>query len=189
MRRTVVLTVTGWLAAAVVATVTGIAVVTLIARLLIGPPADDPLSQDDVTGALATSPPPPVAGVAVEETPSPSPSSASPSPSAKKPEPEPSRRGKDPEPEPEPSDSPSPDKTAPKPRTRALNTPGGTVVARCAGTRVTLLSWSPAQGYAVEDVDPGPAKQATVTFERRSNEVQAKVTCVEGRPFIRVDFE
>lgn len=188
MRRTVVLTVTGWLAAAIVATVTGIAVVTLIARLLIGPPADDPLSQDDVAGALATSPSPTVAGVAVEETPSPSPSTASPSPSPKKPRPEPERRTRSPEPEPTPSDSPSPDK-APKPRTRALNTPGGTVVARCAGTRVTLLSWSPAQGYAVDDVDPGPAKQATVTFERSRSEVQAKVTCVEGRPFIRVDFE
>jgi hypothetical protein len=58
MRRTVVLTVAGWLAAAFAATAAGVAVVTLIGHGLVGPEPDDPLSQDQVAAALAATPSP-----------------------------------------------------------------------------------------------------------------------------------
>ena len=48
--------------------------------------------------------------------------------------------------------------------TKALTLTGVTVVARCSGDLVELLSWSPAQGYLVTAVSRGPAAAANVTF-------------------------
>lgn len=66
----------------------------------------------------------------------------------------------------------------------------GTAVAECrSGTRtVTLLSWSPAQGYSADDVEPGPTRTATVELERASDDSDdgddrtVAVECVHGKP-------
>lgn len=64
-----------------------------------------------------------------------------------------------------------------------LNTEGGTVVASCAGGLVTLRSWSPAQGYSIDEAEPGPATVAKVEFDGDDREdAEARVGCSGGRP-------
>ncbi|MFG2041782.1 hypothetical protein [Dactylosporangium sp. NPDC048998] len=64
---------------------------------------------------------------------------------------------------------------------RLLTSPGGTVVARCTGSSVYLVSWSPAQGYQVTHVERGPGRTAEVAF-RGARRVEIEVRCVGGRP-------
>ena len=78
--------------------------------------------------------------------------------------------------------------------TKALTLTGVTVVARCTGDLVELLSWSPAQGYLVTTVSRGPATAANVTFRASSIATTADdeeddetarivtVTCFNGVP-------
>jgi hypothetical protein len=72
------------------------------------------------------------------------------------------------------------------PVTRLLSSAGGTAVARCTGDRVYLVSWSPAQGYRVDDVARGPGRYARVTFESMRREVTIQARCVDGVPTGRV---
>ncbi|MDA0638845.1 hypothetical protein OUY22_36000, partial [Nonomuraea sp. MCN248] len=55
-----------------------------------------------------------------------------------------------------PSVSASPGVTQAPPESEVIRSAGGTVIASCAGGQVTLRSWSPAQGYSVDGVDPRP---------------------------------
>lgn len=165
MRRTAVLAATGWLAAVVAATLTGLAAVTLIGRGLVGGDPARPLSEDQIVATLAAATPTPSApasptGAAATTTAAPSASgSATRSPSR------------------------SPTRSAPAVR---LDTPGGFVLARCARGLATIESVSPAQGYAVDDLRAGPAREARVKFEREEDgEIQARVTCgSDGTPQI-----
>ncbi|MFI7125388.1 hypothetical protein ACIBQ1_06810 [Nonomuraea sp. NPDC050153] len=71
---------------------------------------------------------------------------------------------------------------------RLIRTEGGTVIASCAGDLVTLRSWSPAQNYSVDSVEPGPARKAKVEFEPEEGaEVELKIECSEGRPVAGLD--
>jgi hypothetical protein len=70
---------------------------------------------------------------------------------------------------------------------RLIQTEGGTVIASCRGTEVTLRSWSPAQGYSVDGVEPGPARRATVEFEPgegsgEEEDVEVTIGCTDGHP-------
>jgi hypothetical protein len=65
---------------------------------------------------------------------------------------------------------------------RGLNTPGGSIVAQCAGGQVTLLSWSPAQGFRTDDVARGPAATASIKFKNGNAENRVTVTCLDGEP-------
>ncbi|MBN6053333.1 hypothetical protein JYK22_15445, partial [Nonomuraea sp. RK-328] len=66
---------------------------------------------------------------------------------------------------------------------RLLQTAGGTVIASCEGDRVRLRSWSPAQGFSVDGVEPGPALRAKVEFEPdEGEEVEVVIVCSGGRP-------
>jgi hypothetical protein len=68
--------------------------------------------------------------------------------------------------------------------TRALSTSGGSVLARCepAGTAY-LLSWTPAQGYGVDEVNRGPAPRASVKLEAdHGRKLVIQVTCRSGVP-------
>jgi hypothetical protein len=84
-----------------------------------------------------------------------------------------------------PATTPPPTAT-PKPGTpegEFVRTPGGTVIASCAGGLVTLRSWSPAQGYSVDGVEPGPGREAEVEFEADEGEdVELKLGCSGDRP-------
>jgi hypothetical protein len=66
-----------------------------------------------------------------------------------------------------------------------VGSPGGTVVARCAGGAVEIVSASPAQGYGVDD-EP---EHARVRFESEESEVEVRLGCRDGRPVgeVRVD--
>ncbi|MDJ1134710.1 hypothetical protein [Streptomyces iconiensis] len=63
----------------------------------------------------------------------------------------------------------------------------GTAVAECRtdATTVKLLSWSPAEGYSADDVDPGPAARASVELEPVADDADdhtVLVRCVDGKP-------
>lgn len=83
---------------------------------------------------------------------------------------------------PAPSLSPTPSAPGQATGTRVLSTSGGTIVARCSGGRVTLLSWSPAQGYEADDVRRGPATHADLEFKSAGVELEVRVTCQGGSP-------
>jgi hypothetical protein len=65
---------------------------------------------------------------------------------------------------------------------RVLASAGGTIVASCAAGQVTLLSWSPAQGYRADEVNRGPASSASVKFKAGRTELTVIVTCAGDRP-------
>lgn len=72
-------------------------------------------------------------------------------------------------------------------RSRVITTVGGTVIARCEGGLVTLRSWSPAQGFQVDDVERGPDDRARVEFESEETEVKVEVHCsADGSPVHRL---
>lgn len=68
---------------------------------------------------------------------------------------------------------------------QVFNTAGGTVVAGCVGTRATLDSWSPAQGFHSEDEERGPAPIASLKFESDEDELQVEIDCASGQPRLR----
>lgn len=58
--------------------------------------------------------------------------------------------------------------------------PAGTVLARCSGSRPSVVSVNPAQGYeASGDDDAGPA---SVKLESEESEVLVTLRCEGGRP-------
>ncbi len=63
-----------------------------------------------------------------------------------------------------------------------LTSTGGSVLAGCAGPAAYLISWSPQQGFAADDVVRGPAAEARVVFLAGSAGVRLTVTCAGGVP-------
>jgi hypothetical protein len=64
-----------------------------------------------------------------------------------------------------------------------ITSAGGTVVARCtADGLVELLSWSPAQGFRVDNAERGPAREVKVEFESGDDDIEVKIRCVDGVP-------
>ena len=80
--------------------------------------------------------------------------------------------------------SPAPSAPAPAPQSTAavLTSIGGTVVAGCQGAGAYLVSWSPAQGYEVDQVVRGPATTAQVTFTGSRKLVTMDISCSGGAP-------
>jgi hypothetical protein len=76
--------------------------------------------------------------------------------------------------------------TAPEGITRALGTPGGTIIARCLTGQATLVAWSPAQGYDSEGVHAGPVPAAALTFETENTDIRVRVDCPAGIPTARI---
>lgn len=79
-------------------------------------------------------------------------------------------------------------RSTPVPRTpteyRTLTGHGGTVEAQCTGTIAYLASWSPGQGYQVDDVHRGPAALVWVKFGGAGREHVLRVRCAGGIPQI-----
>jgi hypothetical protein len=75
----------------------------------------------------------------------------------------------------------APTASAPAVGTR-LESPGGSVLARCADGRAELLSWEPRPGFTVERADPGPALTTVVVFAGTLTRYRMTVTCVGDRP-------
>jgi hypothetical protein len=80
---------------------------------------------------------------------------------------------------PRPSTSASP---APSGTTRGFSVAGGSVIASCAGSQVTLNSWSPAQGFRADHIEPGPDDKAGVRFRSEDREIRVEVRCAAGVP-------
>lgn len=76
----------------------------------------------------------------------------------------------------------SPAAPAPGAVTRTLGTQGGTVIARCSAGQVTLVSWSPAQGFESEDVHAGPALAARIKFGSHGTDIEVTITCSGAVP-------
>ncbi|MER6576871.1 hypothetical protein [Nonomuraea sp. NPDC001023] len=77
-------------------------------------------------------------------------------------------------------------RTSARAQDRLMRTEAGTVIASCSGGLVTLRSWSPAQGYSVDGVQPGPAREAKVEFEPEDGEeVELKIFCTPDGPATR----
>lgn len=79
---------------------------------------------------------------------------------------------------------PAPPVTVPAPRpsaaataSRVVSTEGGTVVVFCTAGRAQLTSWTPAQGWQTDDVEPGPDARAKVKFESGELEVEVESHC------------
>ncbi|WP_066373030.1 hypothetical protein [Herbidospora mongoliensis] len=78
--------------------------------------------------------------------------------------------------------APSIDPTTPRPTaaasaSRVVSTEGGTAVVSCTAGRAQLTSWTPAQGWQTDDVDPGPDTQAKVKFESGELEIEVETHC------------
>lgn len=157
--RGVVFATAGWLAAAAAAALVGLLALTLLSGGITDE-HNDPMSQQAAARALTR------AG-----------SGSSASLPGSGPSPSPASRPASP--------SPSPDK--PGAVTRALSTPGGTVVARCDGPSVQLLSWTPRQGFEVEE-NPvrGAGLTAYLKFESDELDVPVTVDCMDGVPVSHV---
>ncbi|MBB2946249.1 serine/threonine-protein kinase [Actinoplanes lutulentus] len=77
--------------------------------------------------------------------------------------------------EPAPIEEPAPDGTR-------LESPGGTVLARCVEDGAELLDWEPNEGFAVDSVDSGPALTTAVVFKSERARYRMTVTCFGDRP-------
>ncbi|MEV0620900.1 hypothetical protein AB0I81_46775 [Nonomuraea sp. NPDC050404] len=85
--------------------------------------------------------------------------------------------------------TPDPARAAPSQtaQSKLIRSPGGTVIASCDGDLATLRRWSPAQDYSVDEVEPGPAREAKVEFEPdEGDEVELTITCAGGVPVSRI---
>jgi hypothetical protein len=65
------------------------------------------------------------------------------------------------------------------------------VVAQCTGSRgasqVYLVSWSPAQGYTVAQVQRGPSEEAEIEFASSSTSVSVNIHCTSSGPVQTVE--
>lgn len=70
-----------------------------------------------------------------------------------------------------------------------LSDDGGTVLARCESGQAELVWWVPAQGFWVEDVDPGPDDDPEVEFESENQEVEYTITCSGDQAELHVEYD
>ncbi|GAA4604266.1 hypothetical protein GCM10023195_14500 [Actinoallomurus liliacearum] len=155
MTRRVLIGITAWAAAAAVSTGIGIAAISVLGAGITDRGVR-PMTPDQVERALAaaTAPAPATATATATATPA------------------------------SPTTRPTPRGTPVAGTTRALSTSGGSVLARCGPADAAyLLSWTPAQGYGVDDVNRGPAPRASVKLEAdHGRKLVIQVTCRSGVP-------
>jgi hypothetical protein len=77
----------------------------------------------------------------------------------------------------------------PRPVKDSVSTRGGLVTGTCSGGLVTLGA-APSVGWAIDDLDDEPEREAKAKFERvddGSGEVEVRARCVGGVPTFSVD--
>ncbi|GLX05087.1 hypothetical protein [Microbispora sp. NBRC 16548] len=156
MNSRLVLAVAGWLLAAALATGTGVAVLGLLGRPLTGPAAR-PMTAEEIRLALARDTPGPPSPASTSAGAAPVDASGGVTPSA-----------------------------VPVTGRKLVSTGAGSLIARCDGGLVRLQSWTPAQGFEVDDVDPGPDDRARVKFESDEGRIEVEVRCAGGVPVPRI---
>jgi hypothetical protein len=152
------LAVTGWLVTAALAAGITLAAVSLLGAGIFGG-STRTMSQDEVAQALAATTESPDPRIA--DTPAPTVTSAQPTTGSSGP--------------------------AALSEPTVVSSAGGTVIARCAGSTVEVLSWTPAQGFRAEEVESGPAREARVEFESDDGDVRVELRCVDGVPSAEID--
>lgn len=158
-RHRTVVAVAGWLGAAALATGVTLAAVSSIGSGIFGS-STGPLDSAEIDRALTA-----------QSTPTaPDPGTADPSPTGPA------------DPSPTPAPAPDAGTTTPAAEPTVITTEGGTAVARCVEGLVELLSWSPAQGYRVDNADRGPDQTVEVEFESSDHEVEVEIHCEDGVP-------
>ncbi|MFI6237749.1 septum formation initiator [Micromonospora sp. NPDC050784] len=160
MGRRSILVATGWVATAAIATLIGLGAIRLVGESLTGTPGGV-RSAAEIERALASPQPAPTGNTG---TASAAPGTASTAPAAS-------------------SAAPSGDSGA----RRGFATDGGTAVAECGVGGVRLVSWAPAQGYRVRDVDRGPDDDVEVTFQGAAREYELKLRCIGSEPVAVAD--
>jgi hypothetical protein len=85
-------------------------------------------------------------------------------------------------PQPSVTTSRSPSPSAPPVQGTRLDSPGGSVLAKCVTAGAELLAWEPRPGFEVERADPGPDLAAAVVFAGDLMRYRMTVTCVGARP-------
>jgi len=78
-------------------------------------------------------------------------------------------------------------RTAPSVGIRSFRTHGGTVVARCRNGRVEIVAMSPLAGFAVHERDEGAQAQAEGEFRGTVDDhdrVKVRVSCAGNRPVL-----
>ncbi|WP_406070470.1 septum formation initiator [Micromonospora sp. NBC_01638] len=163
MDRRSILVATGWVATAAVATLIGLGAIRLVGESITGTPGGV-RSEAEIERALA-SPEPAPTGTTGTASPAPGTTGTA---------------------------SPGPGTTGAAPSAssgvrRGFATGGGTAVAECSAGGVRLVSWAPAQGYRVRDVDRGPDDDVEVTFEGSAREYELKVRCIGSEPVAVAD--
>jgi hypothetical protein len=83
-----------------------------------------------------------------------------------------------------PASAPSPP-VSPDPPTEVVTSPGGTIVARCTGQAVEVVSATPAQGFRLHEEHEG----ARVRFRSEEAEVEVDLRCQDGRPVGTVEVD
>ncbi|MEU5673702.1 septum formation initiator [Micromonospora sp. NPDC047753] len=163
MGRRSILVATGWVATAAIATVIGLGAIRLVGESLTGTPGGV-RSEADIERALASPEPVPTAGPGTTGAAS-APTGAASAPPG--------------------TTSAAPSATSGA--RRGFATDGGTAVAECGVGGVRLVSWAPAQGYRVRDVDRGPDDDVEVTFQGATREYELKVRCIGSEPVAVAD--
>lgn len=163
MGRRSILVATGWVATAAIATLIGLGAIRLVGESLTGTPGGV-RSEAEIERALASPEPVPTGSTGT----------ASAAPGATS------------------TGSAGPGTTGPAPSAssgarRGFATDGGTAVAECGAGGVRLVSWAPAQGYRVRDVDRGPDEDVEVTFQGAAREYELKVRCIGSEPVAVAD--
>ncbi|MCF0092863.1 septum formation initiator [Micromonospora sp. MH99] len=159
MSRRSVLVAAGWVATVAVATVIGLGAIRLVGESITGTPGGI-RSEAEIERALASPEPVPTGSTG---TGSAAPGTASPGPGTAS------------------AASPNPGVR------RSFATGGGTAVAECGPAGVRLVSWAPAQGYRVHEVDRGPDDDVEVTFEGAAGRHELKVRCIGAEPVAVAD--
>ncbi|MFI7674738.1 hypothetical protein [Actinophytocola sp. NPDC049390] len=79
--------------------------------------------------------------------------------------------------------------TRPPPEEKTTVTEGGTVIARCDGALVRVVSASPAQGYQVDPDDDEADDHPSVTFQSGEREIEVRLRCVNGVPNAEIRYD
>lgn len=86
------------------------------------------------------------------------------------------------------STSTSPSSPAP-PADETTVTDGGTVISRCEGALVRVVSASPAQGFQVDPDDDEVDDHPSVKFVSGEREIEVRLRCVDGVPSAEIRYD
>ncbi len=88
-----------------------------------------------------------------------------------------------------PSPPPTSSSSPPPPAEKTTVTEGGTVIARCDGPLVRVVSASPAQGYRVDRDDDDADDHPSVKFQSGEQEIEVRLRCANGVPNAEIRYD